>query len=406
MAHNSLYTKFVFWSVFYASSTGCSLRCQNCDAVRTALLYNKQKMLSSGQRTGIANLPLHYGKVPPWLFGRMCQLAREITIVTVTEFGTEEMLRRLSDPFWFQAFGCILGYDWHSSGVTTTVCGALKEGMRGLERELGLFVAGGKGRTSRKTPTEIENTGHLLKVNPSSLVYASRMSAKVDSSALQDGYQLYHHSFFFTQDGSWAVIQQGMNEDNRYARRYHWLGEKVSDFVCEPETAICAQTRGEALNLVALESTKVRDVIARVAAEEKPNKIVSQLNRLKTLNLPQRPYISLEDIHPDRLSKIFLSAYEHKPKTFESLLALEGVGAKTLRALSLISELIYETPASLRDPASYSFAHGGKDGYPYPVDRKTYASSIQFLVQAVEKVKIGDREKLEAFRRLRAWGMN
>jgi len=213
-------------------------------------------MSGSGQRTGIANLPLHYGKVPPWLFGRMCQLAREITIVTVTEFGTGEMLRRLSDPFWFQAFGCVLGYDWHSSGVTTTVCGALKEGMRGLERELGLFVAGGKGRTSRKTPTEIENTGHLLKVNSSSLVYASRMSAKVDNSALQDGYQLYHHSFFFTRDGSWAVIQQGMNEVNRYARRYHWLGEKVVDFVCEPEAAICSQARGEALNLVASESAK------------------------------------------------------------------------------------------------------------------------------------------------------
>jgi hypothetical protein len=373
--------------------------------MRRALLYNiaKQEMASSGQRTGIANLPLHYGKVPPWLFERMCQLAREITIVTVTEFGTEEMLRRLSNPFWFQAFGCVLGYDWHSSGVTTTVCGALKEGMRGLERELGLFVAGGKGRTSRKTPAEIENTGHLLKVNPSSLVYASRMSAKVDNSALQDGYQLYHHSFFFTKDGSWAVVQQGMNEVNRYARRYHWLGEKVVDFVCEPEAAICSQTRGEALNLVALESAKARDVITRVAAEERPNKIVGQLNRLKTLNLPQRPYISLEDIHPHRLGKIFLSAYEHKPESFESLLALEGIGPKTLRALSLISELVYDTPVSLRDPASYSFAHGGKDGYPYPVDRKTYDSSIQFLAQAVEKAKIGDKDKLEAFKRLRAW---
>jgi hypothetical protein len=361
-------------------------------------------MASSGQRTGIANLPLHYGKVPPWLFERMSQLAREITIVTVGEFGTEEMLRRLSDPYWFQAFGCILGYDWHSSGVTTTVCGALKEGMRGLEREFGLFVAGGKGRTSRKTPAEIENTGHHLKVNPSSLVYASRMSAKVDNSALQDGYQLYHHSFFFTRDGSWAVVQQGMNETNRYARRYHWLGEKVSDFVCEPEAAICAQAKGEALNLVALESSKSREVITQVAAEEKPDKIVGQLNRLKTLDLPRRAHISLEDIHPDRLGKIFLSAYEHKPKNFESLLALDGMGPKTLRALSLISELVYDTPASLRDPASYSFAHGGKDGYPYPVDRKTYDTSIQFLTQTLKKARIGDSEKLEAFRRLRAWG--
>jgi len=195
-----------------------------------------------------------------------------------------------------------------------------------------------------------------------------------------------------------------MNEVNRYARRYHWLGEKVVDFVCEPEAAICSQARGEALNLVALESAKVRGVIAQVAAEEKPDKIVGQLNRLKTLNLPQRPYISLEDIHPDRLGKIFLTAYEHKPENFESLLALKGVGPKTLRALSLISELVYETPVSLRDPASYSFAHGGKDGHPYPVDRKTYDSSIQFLARAVEKAKIGDKEKLEAFRRLRAWG--
>ena len=321
----------------------------------------------------------------------------------VDEFGAEEMLRRLSDPFWFQAFGCVLGYDWHSSGVTTTVCGALKEGMRGLERELGLFIAGGKGRTSRKTPAEIENFGHLLKVNPSPLIYASRMSAKVDSSALQDGYQLYHHVFFFTTDGSWAVIQQGMNEINRYARRYHWLGEKVANFVCEPETAICSQARGEILNLVASESTQARDTIAHIASEEKPEKIVSQLNRLKTLTLPRRPHISLEDIHPDRLSKIFLTAYEHKPQNFESLLALAGIGPKTLRALSLISELIYDTPVSLRDPARYSFAHGGKDGHPYPVDRKTYDSSIQFMAQALDKAKIGDREKVEAFRRLKAW---
>jgi len=346
---------------------------------------------------------LHYGKVPPWLFGRMSQLAREIVIVIVDEFGAEEMLRRLSDPFWFQAFGCVLSYDWHSSGVTTTVCGALKEGIRGLERDLGLFIAGGKGRTSRKTPTEIENSRRLIKVNPSSLVYASRMSAKVDSSALQDGYQLYHHVFFYTPNGSWAVIQQGMNETNRYARRYHWLGEKVTDFVCEPESAICSQARSETLNLVASESTKARNVIAHIAAEEKPVNIVTQLKKLKTLNLPRRPYISLDDIHPERLSKIFLSTYERQPQNFESLLGLQGVGAKTLRALSLISELVYDIPVSLRDPASYSFAHGGKDGHPYPVDRKTYDNSIKFLAQALDKAKIGDREKLAAFRRLKTW---
>jgi hypothetical protein len=197
-------------------------------------------MAISPQRTGITNLPLHGGKAPAWLFQRMTKLAREITIAIVTEFGPGEMLRRLSDPFWFQAFGCVLGFDWHSSGVTTTVCGALKEATKGLQNELGLFIAGGKGRASRKTPSEIESEGHNLHADASLLVYASRMAAKVDSSALQDGYQLYHHVFFFTKDGSWTVVQQGMNEVNSYARRYHWLSEGVTDFVCEPHAAICS----------------------------------------------------------------------------------------------------------------------------------------------------------------------
>ena len=333
----------------------------------------------------------------------MTKLAREITIAVTTEFGPGEMLRRLSDPFWFQAFGCVLGYDWHSSGVTTTVCGALKEGIRGLETDLGLFVAGGKGRTSRKTPAEIESVGHLIKADASSLVYASRMSAKVDNSALQDGYQLYHHTFCFTTDGSWSVIQQGMNEVNRYARRYHWLGEKVTDFVCEPHSAICSQGRGETLNLVATESEPARDTIAQIATEDKPEKIIAQLKRLKTLELPSRHHLILQDIHPDRLAKIFLQTYEQQPEDFEKLLGLEGVGPKTLRALSLISELVYEVPVSFRDPARYSFAHGGKDGHPYPVDRKTYDRSIEILRQALERAKIGDSEKIAAFRRLKAW---
>jgi len=360
-------------------------------------------MTNSPQRTGIANLPLHYGKAPRWLFDRMTRLAREITIAITTEFGPEEMLRRLSDPFWFQAFGCVLGYDWHSSGVTTTVCGALKEGIKGLETDLGLFVAGGKGRTSRKTPAEIESRGNLLKTEPSTLVYASRMAAKVDNSALQDGYQLYHHNFFFTADGSWSVVQQGMNENHRYARRYHWLGEKITDFVCEPHSAICSQARGETLNLVAAESQPARDTITHISLEEKPEEIISQLKKLKTLDLPSRHHVSLEDIHPDRLNKTLLITYEHQPDSFENLLSLEGVGPKTLRALSLISELIYDVPVSLRDPARYSFAHGGKDGHPYPVNKETYDKSIEILHQALEKAKVDDTEKIAAFRRLRAW---
>lgn len=354
-------------------------------------------------RTGFANLPLHGGKAPAWLFSRMTRLAREITTVVVEEFGPQEMLRRLSDPFWFQALGCVLGYDWHSSGVTTTVCAAIKEGVRGRERELGFFVAGGKGRTSRKTPDDIEAFGAALSCNPSSLVYASRMSAKVDSTALQDGYQLYHHTFFFTRDGRWAVVQQGMNEATCYARRYHWLGEAVGDFVCEPHKAICSQQRGAVLNLVACESSAARDSIAAAVSYEKPEKLVAELKRLKTLEMPSRHLVTLQDVDPDRIRSILLSTYERQPRNFEGLLAMPGVGPKTIRALSLISELVYGAPVSTRDPARYSFAHGGKDGTPYAVDRKTYEASIRILHESIRRSRIGDLEKLAAFKRLRLW---
>jgi len=354
----------------------------------------------SATKTGIAHLPLHYGRVPPWLFDRMVKLAREITIVIVTEFGSEEMLRRLSHPYWFQALGCILGYDWHSSGVTTTLCGALKEGIKGLERDLGLFIAGGKGRTSRRTPSEIEVWGDKVSLNPAPLVYASRMSAKVDSSAVQDGYQLYHHTFLFTPSGSWTVIQQGMNEVTRYARRYHWLGEAVSSFVNEPHSAILSEAKGQALNLVASESDPARTTIADIATQQKPQDILADLKRLKTLNLPSHHPIGVHDLHPDSLSKILLSTYERQPHGFEELLGLSGVGPKTIRALSLISELVYGVAPSYRDPARYSFAHGGKDGIPYPVDRKTYDQSIELLRKAIRKTKLGIREKNETLNRL------
>jgi hypothetical protein len=356
--------------------------------------------MTTPRRTGIANLPLHHGKAPKWLFDRMVALAREITIAIVSDFGPEEMLRRLSHPYWFQAFGCVLGFDWHSSGVTTTLCGALKEGIKGIERDLGLFVAGGKGKTSRKTPSEIEIWGEKISLDPAPLVYASRMSAKVDSAAVQDGYQLYHHTFLFTVKGSWTVIQQGMNETNRYARRYHWLGETVTDFVNEPHAAILSETRGEALNLVASESQSSRITITSIATEEPPEKVLAELKRLKTLSLPSRHQIFTTDLHPDSLSKIILSAYERQPEDFEHLLGLPGVGAKTIRALSLISELVHGVAPSYRDPARYSFAHGGKDGIPYPVDRKTYDQSIELLSKAINKTRLGLTEKQQAFHRL------
>jgi hypothetical protein len=357
------------------------------------------------RRTGIANLPLHYGKAPPWLFERMTKLAREITIAIVADFGPEEMLKRLSHPYWFQAFGCILGFDWHSSGVTTTLCGALKEGIRGLEKELGLFVAGGKGKTSRRTPEELERWGQYLSLNPRPLVYASRMSAKVDSSAVQDGYQLYHHSFLFTKKGSWAVIQQGMNEAKRYARRYHWLGESVASFVNEPHSAVLSEGRGQALNLVASESDPARTTIAEIVTERKPHEIITDLKKLKVLDLPPRHYLTTGDLHPDSLSRIILKTYERQPRDFEQLLGLEGVGPKTIRALSLISELVYGVAPSYRDPARYSFAHGGKDGIPYPVDRETYDKSIELLRKAINRAKLGIREKNEAEGRLRRVGI-
>ncbi len=357
----------------------------------------------SPRRTGVAHLPLHGGKAPVWLFNRMRLLAREITIAVVSEYGSAAMLDRISDPCWFQAFGCVLGFDWHSSGVTTTVCGALKEGIRDVQKELGFYVAGGKGATARKTPGEIEGTAASLKIEPDALVTASRMSAKVDNTALQDGYSLYHHSFFYTSSGSWSVVQQGMNGENHYARRYHWRGDKVTDFVCEPHTAICSQTKARALNFVAGESAGTRETIARIASGERPEKLIAELEHIKTIGLPARHHITAEDIHPQRLKSIFLTTYESKPEDFRALLAIEGVGPKTLRALGLISELVYDQPVSVRDPARYSFAHGGKDGHPFPVDRETYDRSIEILHTALKKARLGDTERIAAFKRLRRW---
>jgi len=362
-------------------------------------------------KTGTARLPLHYGSAPFWLFEKMVKLAREISLILIAEYGSEEYLQRLSDPNWFQAFGCVLGFDWHSSGLTTTTCGALKEGLKPLEKDLGIFICGGKGRTSRKTPQEIEQKGQKFSFDTNHLIYASRLSAKVDNNALQDGYQLYHHSFFFNKDGKWAVIQQGMNPKSRWARRYHWLSDhiKTHNFVNEPHTGIASQSPLEAgfrhagqfpiLNLVASQSQENRKISAKVS-KEKPEKIIKTLKKLQQSPLPKRHQILISDINPENLKKIFLSTYEQQPDDFEKLLGMPGVGPKTIRALALISELIYGAPASAQDPARYSFAHGGKDGIPYPVDRQTYNQSIEYLKEALRKAKLGYYEKLHAFRRL------
>ena len=355
------------------------------------------------RRTGYASLPLHTGKAPAWLFQRMVRLSREIVRFLVTEQGTGEVLRRLSDPFWFQAFGCVLGFDWHSSGVTTTVCGAVKEGLRGMDHELGLFAAGGKGGTSRKTPGEVTAVCEQLGRDPQPLVYASRMAAKVDSAAVQDGFQLYHHAFFFTSAGDWAVVQQGMSDETSTARRYHWLSPNVASFVDEPHEAVCCDVRPGGLNLVAHESAGARAGCAQLAACP-PEQTLDVVARLPALALPSRhALLPGFDVSGRHLHSILLETYERPPADFEALLGREGVGPRTVRALALASELVFGTPASTRDPARFAFAHGGKDGIPYPVDRTAYDTTIEILSKALNRASVDRSEKIHAFKRLGAF---
>ena len=332
----------------------------------------------------------------------MTRLSREIVIYLAREYGTRDVLRRLSDPFWFQAFGCVLGFDWHSSGVTTTVCGAVKEGLRGADRELGLFAAGGKGGTSRRTPAQIAEVCERTGSDGASLVYASRMAAKVDSAAVQDGYQLYHHAFFFTTGGDWCVVQQGMSDATRMARRYHWLSEHVDSFVDEPHEAVCCDARAETLNLVAHENEPVRGAVTELAAQP-PNVVLDAMARVPELKMPVRHTLFPElDVPNRQMHTILTSTYEHAPADFASLLGMPGVGPKTLRALTLASELLHGTSASMRDPARFAFAHGGKDGTPFPVDRATYDRTIEVMSKALNSASVDRSEKVAAFKRLHA----
>src|SRR3954468_15492703 len=350
-------------------------------------------------RTGTATLPLHGGKAPAWLFQRMTRLAREITVFMAGEFGTDDILRRLSDPYWFQAFACVLGFDWHSSGVTTTATGALKEAVRGMEDELGLYVAGGKGATSRRTPSEIAAACERLGRDPAELVRASKLSAKVDNSAVQSGHQLYHHSFVFSAAGDWCVVQQGMSDETSTARRFHWLSEGVGSFVEEPHAAVCDDRRGVLVNFVADESAEARAATVEIATAL-PEKTVTTLDRAAELVMPRRHELKLADVNPRYLDKILLKTYERAPRDFEELLGIEGVGPKTLRALALVAELVHGTSASTKDPARYAFAHGGKDGTPFPVDRATYDKTISVLRDAVNRAGVDRSERAKAFKRL------
>ncbi len=366
------------------------------------------------QRSGIVDLPLHGGKAPPWLFRRMVKLAGGISEAIVEEYGEKTLLGRISDPFWFQALSCVLGYDWHSSGTTTVTMGALKEAID-AER-LGIAMCGGKGRASRKAPDEIADAGKLFDLSIGDiekLQYSSRISAKVDNSCVQDGYQLYHHSFILTKGGDWAVVQQGMN--GSYARRYHWISDRIQSFVEEPHAAIASdRLESNVLDMTSKESGEARRVSVEIA-NEKPERILEHFKpgyqrtllefavaEPEKFRLPRRHAILDLDLGK-RGRKVVEMIHEARPADYEELIAIRGVGRKTLRSLALISELIYGTKASWTDPAVYSFAHGGKDGIPYPVDRETYDGSIATLEEALEDARLDKKEKLNALRRLKGF---
>jgi hypothetical protein len=364
-------------------------------------------------RTGFAKLPLHYGRAPSWLTVRMKKLANEIVTIILDEYGTDNFLRRISDPFWFQAFGCALGYDWHSSGVTTVVTGILKEAI--LPEEHGIAVCGGKGKISRQTPLEIENIGNRFGFSNGdidALRYASKMSAKIDNAAIQAGYQLYHHAFFVAEDRKWAVIQQGMCLQDRTARRYHWLSENVSSFVVEPHNAIVGEAkRDAALNMTAKESEDCRKASVDIA-DEPTQKVMRMIDPTNQKMLDEwLPLDRDEPVKKQRMTflsmpininwKALREVYEFQPRHYEELLAIKGVGPATVRGLALIAELIYGTKPSWKDPVKYSFAYGGKDGVPFPVDRRAMDESIQMLKQAIEESKIGNKDRILSLQRLR-----
>ncbi len=350
------------------------------------------------RRTGLTDLPLHSGKAPRWLFERMKNLAGEILYLIAVEYGTQEILKRFSDPFWFQAFGCLLGFDWHSSGITTTVMGAVKEGLKRYP-ELNLFVAGGKGKTSLKTPQEIikicEQKGIIY---GDKLVNLSKLTAKIDNSAIQDGFNLYHHTFIFTSEGEWAVVQQGLDPEKLFARRYHWLSENIKKLTIEPHTAICCDIKKPTLNLVDKNAEPLQSSMVELITSH-PDKLVGEM-KLALLSMPKRHYISIEDIDVKRFKTVLEKAYEKQIKNFEELLSIRGTGAKFLRALALTAEIIHGTKASFRDPARYAFAHGGKDGHPFPVNRIVYDHTIEILKEITNKAKIGELEKSKALKRL------
>jgi hypothetical protein len=367
------------------------------------------------QRSGTADLPLHGGHVPAWLGTRMSKLGAVIAEAIVHHFGRDEFLRRLAHPFWFQSFGAVMGMDWHSSGITTSVIGALKRGLAPLENELGIHVCGGRGRHSRRTPGELLALGDRHGFDGAALAETSRLVAKVDSAAVQDGFSLYLHGFIVTDDGHWAIVQQGMQPELRQARRYHWLSEGLTSFLDEPHAAIEGQGQGAIVNLTDRRAKGSRLAQLDLLTNLGPDGLLQEYAKLEAsqrssslqlplphLALPSRHHITAGDVILRRLHANFAAAADRGPADYPDLLLTPGVGERTLRALALVAELVHGAPCRFADPARFSFAHGGKDGHPFPVPLKVYDRTIAVLKTAVLKAKLGREEELAALARLDA----
>ena len=369
------------------------------------LLFIKDIILFM-KRRGAVNLPLHGGHPPSWLFSRMVKLSGALTSVIIEEYSLEEFLNRISNPYWFQAFSCVLGFDWHSSGTTTTTLGALKASLS--PEEHGIYLSGGKGAKSRKTPEGISHAGEVFNLKTKTtenLIETSKLSAKIDNSCIQDGYTLYQHNFFITEKGDWAVIQQGLNTENKYARRYHWLGSEVDKLLNDPHSGIsCDLKTPDTLNMSSKESEEAQKISVDLI-NDNPNHLRQYFKRkdnqmlLEDFTMPPHHPVLDMDIS-DKEFEVLANAWEIQPENYEELILLQGIGPKKIRALALISDLVYGEPASWKDPVKYSFTHGGKDGFPYPVDREVYDNSIQTIKDAIDQARLKKDDKLKAIKRL------
>src|SRR5688572_7633925 len=348
------------------------------------------------KRSGVADLPLHGGRVPQWLATRMTTLGTAISESVIHHYGHSALLSRLSDPFWFQALGSVMGMDWHSSGITTSVLGALKRGLNPRAHELGIYICGGRGRHSRNTPDELRAIAHGTGLDGDALVRTSRLAAKIDNNAIADGFQIYLHGFFLTKDGEWSIVQQGMNEQSRLARRYHWHSAAVKDFTCEPHTAIVGQPTGVIQNLVDARAKPAQDALLTIAGDN-PQRTLSEVMKMR---LPAHHDVRAKDVDLKRLGAVLAVSYERKLRDFASLLLVENLGPRTLQSLALIAEVIHGTPTRFIDPARFAFAHGGKDSHPFPVPLKTYDESIAVLRRGLDAAKVGNTEKIDGMKRL------